>query len=93
MKYIILVSALVMLLVGCVSGVKPMDSYTDSHGTTTVFMTDREACEQSCNSEYSRCMDVDSSQKDAVNGPQGMFGVSSDCHRLLKDCLPACKGR
>lgn len=93
MKSILTICLLLLPLMGCVSGVKPTDSYTDSHGTTTVFRTDREACVQSCNDDYSRCMESSSSQSAPVNGPAGMFGVSSECRSSLKGCLPSCNGR
>ena len=82
------------MLSACISGVPKQDTYTSSSGQITIIQSDREACVQSCNDEYSRCMEEDEGHNNGgVNGPPGMFGASADCHNSLKDCLPSCKGR
>jgi hypothetical protein len=82
-----------LLLSGCISGRPKSDTYTDSAGKTTVIQSDKEMCVQSCNDDYSRCMDTDSAQDNGgVHGPAGMFGGGADCRNSLKNCLPTCKG-
>lgn len=90
----ILMIALVSMLAACASSVSKTDTYTDHNGNTTVIESDHGLCVHSCNDDYGRCMDVDSTVKSGgVNAPAGMFGASADCHDALKDCLTTCKGR
>jgi hypothetical protein len=83
-----------LLLVGCISGRPKSDTYTDSNGKTTLIQSDKEICVQSCNDDYSRCMETDDAQDNSgVHGPKGMFGSSAECRSALKDCLPGCKSQ
>lgn len=81
-------------LTGCVSGVKPPETYVGQNGKVTVIESDREMCERSCNDTYDRCMEsgaaVDNS---GVNGPTGYVGATGECRDDLKNCLPTCKGQ
>jgi hypothetical protein len=91
LKFLIMAFACV-LLTGCISGRPQSDTYTDSNGKTTVIQSDREMCTQSCNDDYSRCMDTFEAQDNGgVHGAKGMFGASADCRDDLKNCLPRCK--
>ncbi len=83
-----------LLLSGCISGRPKEDTYTDSAGKTTVIQSDKDMCTQSCNDDYSRCMETSDAQDNGnVHGPAGMFGASAECRTTLKDCLPTCKSR
>jgi hypothetical protein len=95
MKFKLLVVALsCVLLSGCISGRPKDDTYTDMSGKTTIIQSDRDMCTQSCNDDYSRCMETDDAQDNgSVNGPKGMFGASAECRTSLKNCLPGCKTR
>lgn len=83
-----------LLLSGCISGRPKSETYTDSAGKTTIIQSDKDMCNQSCNDDYSRCMETDDARDNGgVNGPKGMFGASAECRSALKDCLPTCKSR
>lgn len=96
--YLLLVGV-VVLISGCISGVREPDSYVSSTGEKTLIESDRESCTRSCNSDYSRCMDTGSAQdsgfgsSSGVIGPKDMFGASADCRRDLKSCLSGCGAR
>jgi hypothetical protein len=97
----ILTMLAVVALSGCISGTKPVDSYTSpTTGKTTVIESDKEMCTRSCNDDYSRCMDTSPAQQDLPGVPNatpgvesGTFGASADCSRELRECLPRCKSQ
>lgn len=94
LKQFLMIAIVGMGLAACVSGKQPADTYIDKTGKTSVIESDREQCERACNQEYSRCMDsTDARSNGGINGPQGMFGASSECNGDLKSCLPACRSR
>ena len=85
---------LLLLLSGCISGRPEQDSYTSpSTGKTTVFESDREMCESSCNETYNRCMDSEPAGQTLPGTTPGMFGAASQCREALASCLPDCKSR
>jgi len=95
MKRTALSVLLILALAGCISG-KPEDTtYTSpSTGQTTVIQSDKEMCEQSCNDNYSRCMDTQAASSGDLHGlPTGSFGASGECRSELQSCLPGCKSR
>jgi len=89
----ILMIAIVGMLSGCISGVKPADTYTSRDGKTTVIESDKEMCTHSCNDDYDRCMETRAAGENnsGINGPSGVFGASGDCRNALQHCLPGCK--
>jgi hypothetical protein len=92
---LLVVCGLLLLVAGCVSGKAAQDTYTSRSGTVTTIETDREACARSCNNDFERCNDMQSSAtspygNDAMPKP---FGVAADCQYALKKCLSGCKGR
>ena len=91
---LVLAACVSLTLAGCVSGVKPADTYTDKSGKTTVILSDEEMCKRSCNEDYGRCMDTDAaSSNEGIDAPPGMFGASADCRNSLKSCLKPCGSR
>jgi len=83
-----------LLLSGCISGRPPQDTYTsDTTGKTTVFQTDREMCESSCNEDDSRCMDTEPANETLPGTTPGMFGAAAECRDELASCLKGCKSR
>lgn len=88
----ILVIASVGMLMACVSGTKPPDTYTSPSGKTTIIESNSETCRRSCNSDYSRCMDTNPARNNEglVDVPAGMFGASADCKDSLRTCLRGC---
>lgn len=94
MKKLVFLFVVLVALAGCSSGRTKTDTYTSSTGAVTVIESDREACINSCNSEYSRCGDSDAARRGAGGDiPSDMFGAKAECKDALKDCLPRCKGR
>jgi len=86
--------ALILSLSGCISGIKPADTYTDSNGKTTVFQTGQESCTSACNEDESKCMESDAAEDNSgIHGPTGMFGANAECHKDLKACLDSCKSQ
>ncbi len=90
---IMLVGVLSAPLLGCISGVKSPDTYTDRDGKTTRIESDKEMCQRDCNETYSRCMETTSVSDNGgiVGSPQGIFGASGECRTDLQKCLPPCK--
>jgi hypothetical protein len=89
------VCGLLLLVAGCVSGRPESNTYTSPSGKITTIETDREACTRSCNNDFERCNDMQSSATSPY-GNQAMprpFGVDADCRYALKNCLANCKGR
>ncbi|MDE2029346.1 MAG: hypothetical protein KGI97_02160 [Alphaproteobacteria bacterium] len=81
-------------LSGCISGVKPPDTYVGKDGKTTIIESDREMCRRSCNDDYERCMDsTAASTNNGLSAPSGVFGASGECRSDLTDCLKSCLGR
>ena len=90
----ILIFMFVGMLVACVSGTKPSDTYIGNDGLIQVIESNSEACTRSCNDSYSRCMDSRAAgDNSGVNGPSGVFGASGQCRNALKSCLPSCKAQ
>jgi hypothetical protein len=83
------------MLIGCVSGTKPADTYVGKDGLTTFIESDSETCRRSCNESYSRCMDSRAAgdNNSGVIGPSGVYGASGECRNALKSCLPTCKAQ
>jgi hypothetical protein len=87
---------MVGMLSGCISGVKPPDTYVGQDGKTTIIESDKEMCQRACNEDYSRCMESRSAgdNNSGITGaPSGMFGASADCRNDLQKCLPPCKAQ
>jgi hypothetical protein len=83
-----------VLLAGCISGVRPADTYTDKSGKTSVIESDRGQCERSCNLQYSRCSETTAARTNSgINGPSGVYGASAECDSDLSGCLLDCKSR
>lgn len=81
-----------LLLTGCISGRPKQETYTGANGQTTIILSNKDLCTQSCNDDYARCMDTDDAKDNGgVNGPKGMFGASAECRASLKKCLPGCR--
>jgi hypothetical protein len=92
-KRILMIAMIMGMLVACVSGTKPPETYVGKNGTTTIIESDSESCKRSCNESYSRCMDSRAANESGVNGPSGVFGASAECRSALKSCLPGCKAQ
>ncbi|HUY69314.1 MAG TPA: hypothetical protein VMV79_08445 [Alphaproteobacteria bacterium] len=97
-KYLFLILG-TAFLAACVSGQPPDDTYTSpTTGKTTVIQSDREMCVNSCNDDYTRCMDASPASQNLPGVPSstpgmrsGIFGASADCKSELRDCLPQCE--
>ncbi len=85
---------LLVMMTACVSGKAPEDTYTSpTTGKTTLIQSDREMCTNSCNEDYSRCMDSQAAEQSLPGTTPGMFGASAQCSRELHKCLPSCSTR
>lgn len=88
---LILMTVLVGMLAGCISGKPPSDTYTDRSGKTSVIESDRQQCERSCDLQYSRCGETAAARDNGgVNGPS-IYGASGECRSDLSACMSGCK--
>lgn len=54
--------------------------------------SDAQACMNSCNNSYARCMDSAAAGR-SIDEKPSILGASGGCESSLKSCLPSCRGR
>lgn len=78
-----------LALAACVSGRPKQDTYTSKSGQVTVIENGYESCSRSCNEDYARCGDADSTRK-SIDATQKLFGGAGACSSSLSSCMSRC---
>jgi hypothetical protein len=82
------------LLIGCAS---PYQGVTSGASALPVGMeagsSMQQACVQSCDSAFARCMDAGSARREAESVTATVYGNRFDCEASLRNCLPKCRAR